>query len=120
MSPYKQKIQLNFSGNYSIADLLGHKDKVIKKIEDEYNVEIFVLGNVNEPGVFEIDREVNVLQAVSMAQGFTKWADKSEVKVLRKYGGVEKAITINCNKITSGKQLELNIPLQPGDTVYVP
>ncbi|MFO7928909.1 MAG: PhoH family protein [Candidatus Humimicrobiaceae bacterium] len=45
MSPYKQKIHLDFSGDHSIADLLGHKDKVIKKIEDEYNVEIFVLGN---------------------------------------------------------------------------
>lgn len=96
-------------------------DPTVSVIVEEINsLKIFVLGNVNQPGVYEIDREVNVLQAVSMAEGFTMWADKSAVKILRNYGGVEKAITINCNKITSGERPDLNLPLQPGDTVYVP
>ncbi len=45
MSPVKQKVHLDFNENHSIAELLGHKDKLIKQIEDEYNVNIFVLGN---------------------------------------------------------------------------
>ncbi|MGM0365046.1 MAG: PhoH family protein [Actinomycetota bacterium] len=45
MSPVKQKIHLDFNENHSIAELLGHKDKLIKQIEEEYNVNIFVLGN---------------------------------------------------------------------------
>ena len=96
-------------------------DPTISVIVEETNsLKIFVFGNVNQPGVYEIDREVNVLQAISMAGGLTMWANKSSIKVLRKYGGVEKVIRINCNKITSGERPELNIPLQPGDTVYVP
>jgi phosphate starvation-inducible protein PhoH and related proteins len=41
----KQKITLDFTKNHSIAELLGDRDKLIKLIEQEYNVDIFVLGN---------------------------------------------------------------------------
>jgi phosphate starvation-inducible protein PhoH and related proteins len=41
----KQKITLDFAKNHSIAELLGDRDKLIKLIEQEYNVDIFVLGN---------------------------------------------------------------------------
>ncbi|MBM3710192.1 MAG: PhoH family protein [Actinobacteria bacterium] len=36
---------LDFSRNHSIAELLGDRDKLIKLIEREYNVDVFVLGN---------------------------------------------------------------------------
>ncbi len=41
----KQKITLDFTSNHSIAELLGDRDKLIKLIEQEYDVDIFVLGN---------------------------------------------------------------------------
>ena len=41
----KQKITLDFTRNHSIAELLGDRDRLIKLIENEYNVDIFVLGN---------------------------------------------------------------------------
>jgi len=41
----KQKITLDFSKNHSIAELLGDGDRLIKLIENEYDVDIFVLGN---------------------------------------------------------------------------
>ena len=45
MYPTKQKITLDFTENHSIAELLGDRDKLIKLVEREYNVDIFVLGN---------------------------------------------------------------------------
>ena len=89
-------------------------------VEEINSLKIFVVGNVNQPGVFEIDREINVLQAISMAGGFTEWAKKRKIKIFRKHGGVEKVIKVNYNKIISGKHPELNIPLQPGDSIVVP
>ncbi len=41
----KQKITLDFTKNHSIAELLGDRDKLIRLIENEYDVDIFVLGN---------------------------------------------------------------------------
>lgn len=45
MSFNKQKVNLDFTENHSVAELLGERDKYIKQIENEYNVGIFVLGN---------------------------------------------------------------------------
>jgi polysaccharide export outer membrane protein len=89
-------------------------------VEEVNSLKIFVDGEVNTPGVYDMKREVNVLQAITLAGGFTEWANKSKIKIFRKHGGVEKIITINYNKIISGKHPELNIPLQPGDSVIVP
>lgn len=89
-------------------------------VEEVNSLKIFVVGNVNQPGVFDVKREVNILQAISMAGGFTEWAKKRKIKIFRKHGGVEKVIKVNYNKIISGKHPELNIPLQPGDTIVVP
>ena len=89
-------------------------------IEQINSLKIFVTGEVKTPGVVELDREVNVLQAIAMAGGFTEWAKKTKIKIFRKHRGIQETITINYNKIVSGKHPELNIPLQPGDTIVVP
>ena len=89
-------------------------------IEQINSLKIFVTGEVNEPGVFELESEANLLQAISMAGGFTEWANRKKIKVFRKHRDIETIITINYHKIISGKQPDLNIPLQPGDTIVVP
>ncbi len=45
MSPAKHKINLEFAGDHSMAELLGDRDELIKLIERKYNVEIFILGD---------------------------------------------------------------------------
>jgi len=45
LSPVKHKINLEFTSNHSISELLGDRDELIKFIERKYNVEIFILGN---------------------------------------------------------------------------
>lgn len=89
-------------------------------VQEINSLKIFVVGNVNQPGVFDVKREINVLQAISLAGGFTEWANKRNIKLFRKHGGTEQVITINYNKIVSGKHPELNIPLLPGDNIVVP
>ncbi|HEY4663305.1 MAG TPA: PhoH family protein [Candidatus Humimicrobiaceae bacterium] len=45
MSPVKQKLNIDFKGGHSIAELIGDRDELLRMIERKYNVEIFVLGN---------------------------------------------------------------------------
>jgi phosphate starvation-inducible PhoH-like protein len=45
MRTFKQKLKMEFAKNHSIAELLGERDRFIKKIEDDFDVDIFVLGN---------------------------------------------------------------------------
>ncbi|MFA5015131.1 MAG: PhoH family protein [Actinomycetota bacterium] len=45
MSPVKQKLNIDFKDEHSMAELIGDRDELLRMIERKYNVEIFVLGN---------------------------------------------------------------------------
>lgn len=63
-----------------------------------------------------------VLQAISTAGGFTTYAAKNKIFVLRKSSnkGDEIRINISYDDIVSGEDSSKNILLVPGDTVVVP
>ena len=63
-----------------------------------------------------------VLQAVSMAGGFTPYASKSKMFLLRKVPekDTEIRIPIDYNEIVSGEDSTHNTVLIPGDTLVVP
>lgn len=59
-------------------------------------------------------------QIIALAGGLTPFAEGDEIHVLRNSDNGQKAIPIDYEKITQGKELSHNIILQPGDTVVVP
>lgn len=81
---------------------------------------VYVIGQVNRPGEFPITRYVDVVQALSMAGGTTPFAQLDNIKILRRNGSTQQAIPFAYGDIASGKRLQQNIVLQPGDTVLVP
>jgi len=81
---------------------------------------VYVLGQVNRPGEFPINRFVDVIQALSIAGGTTPFAQLDNIKILRREGGTQVAIPFAYGDIAAGKRLQQNIVLKPGDTVLVP
>ncbi|MEZ5564356.1 MAG: polysaccharide biosynthesis/export family protein [Gammaproteobacteria bacterium] len=81
---------------------------------------VYVIGQVNRPGEFPINRYVDVIQAMAMAGGATPFAQLESIKILRREGGTLLAIPFAYNDIAAGKRLQQNIVLEPGDTVLVP
>ena len=80
---------------------------------------IFVFGQVKEPGPYFFKGGMTVLQAITTAGGFTKIANPRKVRIVRPHGGEEREIiNINVNDITKGAREDF--VLQPGDTVVVP
>ena len=79
-----------------------------------------VLGRVVRPGVYPITGNTTLLEAISMAGGFSIWANKREITVITHQGGEEKRITADYKKIASGKDPGQNIILKRGDTIIVP
>lgn len=68
----------------------------------------FAMGEVGAAGQYDYVPGITVQQAIAIAGGFTRRADKVAVQVTRSYGGrVETAY------------LGLTDPLMPGDTIYV-
>jgi protein involved in polysaccharide export with SLBB domain len=80
--------------------------------------QFFVLGEVDEPGSFEMVGNMTVLKAISMAGGFTAYAAEGGVYILRtKKSGPEK-IEIDFSAIQKGRSEDIEI--RPGDVLTVP
>lgn len=81
---------------------------------------VYVIGQVNRPGEFVVNPQVDVMQALSMAGGLTAFADTNDIKILRRTGKLQTAISFKYNDVLKGKALSQNIMLQAGDIVAVP
>jgi polysaccharide export outer membrane protein len=81
---------------------------------------IYVIGKVNHPGDFALNRPTDVLQAISLAGGLTPFASADRIRVLHREGNKQNSIRFRYNEITKGRGLQQNILLQSGDTVIVP
>lgn len=82
---------------------------------------VYILGEIRAPGEFDIIRPTRLVQALAMAGGFTEFANKNEIVVLRgRSDGGEERMVLSVKNITSGKTLSDDILLRPGDTIIVP
>jgi polysaccharide export outer membrane protein len=85
----------------------------------EYNSKkVSVFGEVNKPGTFKYEDRMTVIQAVSMAGGFTKMAAKDDTNVTRLVDGDEQKFPVPVEAIAKGQAK--NFYLEPGDIIYVP
>ena len=113
---------VNFERLFREADstqnvLLRPNDLVlIPSIRDK---KAFVLGEVARPVVVGLRSGTTVVEAISMAGGFTKDAQPKGVLLIRGGLGDPKSITVNVRDIVDG-QVAQNVVLQPNDIVYVP
>ncbi len=89
----------------------------VQKVEGN---RVYVIGKVNRPGEFTVNRYVDVLQALSMAGGLNPFAAVNDIKILRRNNGQETAIPFRYADIERGRDLEQNVLLQAGDVVVVP
>ncbi|MEJ5349924.1 MAG: polysaccharide biosynthesis/export family protein [Desulfosoma sp.] len=80
----------------------------------------YMIGEIAKPGEYQLTTDITVLQAFAMAGGFTEWAEKDKVMILRREGDQEKRIPVNYKEIVKGKNTEQNILIQAGDTIVVP
>jgi polysaccharide export outer membrane protein len=85
-----------------------------------YSKRAFVLGEVRNSGPISLGAEMRVLDAITVAGGFTPYAQKSSIRVLRYVEGQELEYRFDYDSYVSGDAPGTNLVLQPGDTVLVP
>lgn len=91
----------------------------VSVLVEEYNSKrIHVLGEVKKPGTFSFQEDMKLVQAITLAGGFTAIAKETRVSVTRKIDDKEVVFVVDVKKIVNNKAT--NIPLQAGDIVYVP
>jgi polysaccharide export outer membrane protein len=80
----------------------------------------YILGEVRKTGEYPLIKSLTVLQAFAIAGGFTEWASKKEIILMRQEGGQEKIYRVNYKEIVKGKDVAQNIKIQADDTIVVP
>lgn len=89
-------------------------------VQDTRSMVIYVIGNVLRPGPFNLNENIHVLKALSMAGGFNDFAKKDKVKIFRDQAEGTKILNFDYNEVVKGKDLEQNIRLEKGDVIVVP
>lgn len=81
---------------------------------------IFILGEVNNPGVYQIDTPTTIIEAIAKAGGYTLDGKYNSVILIR--GGPEKPELkrLDLKKTFATGDLSQNVFLKNGDVVYVP
>jgi polysaccharide export outer membrane protein len=81
-----------------------------------------VQGEVQKTGVFTTEQYVTVADALALAGGPTRFAKRDSIILLRSdpVSKETRRIPLDYDTLASGKRIEMNIYVLPGDTIYVP
>lgn len=118
-----QVVPVNFdrllrSGDFTQNILLRSNDAIL--IPNVSAKRIFVLGEVKQSLAITLRNPVTLIEAISMAGGFTSDAESQNVVVVRGGLGADNILKVNVADITGQGLVAKNMPLQPNDIVYVP
>jgi polysaccharide export outer membrane protein len=80
-----------------------------------------VSGEVGQPGIYTSKVYVTVAEAIALAGGFTRFADRDEIMLMRRdaRGNIRK-IPIVYSLIAAGEAPQMNLVVLSGDSIFVP
>jgi protein involved in polysaccharide export with SLBB domain len=109
------------SGDLSQDPVLTSGDVVIVARADYAGSQVYVLGAVNSPGLYSIrGSQFTLSQVILMADGFTRFAKKTKVRLISKDERGEKIESlVNVDKILDGGDRDDDPVVKPGDMVIV-
>jgi len=112
--------KLLMEGDLSQNIVLKPEDVVV--VPSNPRNEVFVMGEVNNPGTLQLNPEsqLTVLKAVAQAGGFSQFAKPSGTVIIREEGGVKRIISVDVEEIMENPQEAKDVLLEPGDVVIVP
>jgi polysaccharide export outer membrane protein len=88
-------------------------------VREVHSMKVAVVGSVKTPGRYELKSAATVLEMIALAQGFTDFASRDRVVVLRQENGETKRIPFNYRKVAAGDE-QANLVVQSGDIIVVP
>lgn len=82
---------------------------------------VYALGEFAKPGGYDYQAGMTLLSALALGGGPNKSGKRNEVLVIRRIAPDHViGIQVDINELLAGKRLDLDVPLQAFDIVYVP
>lgn len=107
--------------NQTITGLLSNYVKnpmVTVNILKFRTTRVYVLGEVAKPGMYELEKQHNLLDAIGAAGSYTKYAAKKKIFVIRK-NQIDKPQQVNLLQLLEKGDMSQNYELTDGDVVYL-
>lgn len=92
---------------------------VTVRVEAIVSSEIFLIGQVNRPGPFPASGNDTIIQLLTRAGGLTIFADRADIRVVRREGDKIKEYIVDYDAILKG-DFKQDILIRPGDRIIVP
>src|SRR3989442_244792 len=80
----------------------------------------FVFGEVKKPGAYQLDKETNVLEGITIAGGFTDKAAPGRTRVIRITDRGQQTLSIDMNDVIRRGQRDKAIRIIENDVIVVP
>jgi polysaccharide export outer membrane protein len=125
--PLINEIKVSGMTPLQIQEMIAEKLKsyinnpqVTVTVTDIRSKKAFITGEVLRPGSYSLNAQTSVLQMIAQAGGFTPFAKRDNVVILRTENGKLTRMKFQYKEVVKGNKTEQNIDLHPGDTVVVP
>ena len=125
--PLINEVKVSGMTPLQIQDMVGEKLKgflnnpqVTVTVIEIRSKRAFITGEVARPGTYSLNAQTTILQLIAQAGGFTPFAKRDSIVVLRTEDGRQSRLKFKYKEVVQGKKTEQNIALHPGDTVVVP
>lgn len=92
--------------------------RVTVNILKYHTTRVYVLGEVVKPGVYELEKQHNLIDAISAASSYNKEAAKKKVFIIRK-DSQDKPIRANLLNLLEKGDMTQNYALNEGDIVFL-
>lgn len=89
-------------------------------VREVHSFKVSVIGQVRTPGRYELDTHATVLDVLALAEGFTEFAARSRILILRPEETTTQRIRFNYDAVTSNGKDEAVLAVRPGDIIVVP
>lgn len=123
-SAVTQRLSPNFSNAPTVfvsISKLRERERVTATAPVEKTIDIFVMGEVTQPGKVAVAQGTTLLQALAQIGGFSKFAATKRVQLRRAdKSGRERVYNINYNDILAGTSSIGMTTLAEGDVIIVP
>ena len=87
-------------------------------VQEVRSKKYYIDGGVFRPGEYPLVTPTRIYEALSKAGGFTEFANRKKIKIVRHEG--KEVLHFNWNDVSKGKHLDQNIFLENGDHIIVP
>lgn len=102
-----------------LADYMPNPEASVL-VTEVRSFKVSVIGEVARPARYELRSATTVLDVLALVGGFTQFASRSRIVILRPDGKTMKRIPFNYNKVVSAGGEQENFYLRNGDIVLVP